>query len=203
MSVYRPKLNLVVEGQTDLTVVTKLLQSLNVHEIETYVKGGKVELLKGLDGYNRAARFAPWLVVLDLDQEECAPGYLREILRSPSTGMMLRIPVREIEAWLLADREKMARFLGIPVANIPANPDAEGNPKLFLIDLVRRKCRGKQLRQDWLPDPKSGQPVGPGYPRRISEFVQKHWRPEVAAERSDSLARCIRALENLKRQPAQ
>ena len=200
MSVYRPKLNLVVEGQTDLTVLTELLQSLDVHEIETYVKGGKTELLKGLDGYNKAARFAPWLVVLDLDQVvACAPDYVNSILPAPANGMMLRITVRSIEAWLIADREKMAKFLGIPVANFPANPDAEKNPKLLLIELVRRKCRGKQLRQDLLPDPKSGQAVGPGYPGRISEFVQKHWRPEVAAQRSESLARCIHALEQLPR----
>ena len=45
--------------------------------------------------------------------------------------------------------------------------------------------------------------VGPLYATRISEYTQFYWRPEVAAQRSDSLARCIRALENLKRQSAQ
>ena len=119
--------------------------------------------------------------------------------------MMLRIPVREIETWLLADPEMMARFLRISVKNFPSNPEALTDPKDFLINLVNRKCppRYRQLRRALLPDPQSGLLVGPYYAYRIASFAETHWRPEVAARNSDSLAHCIRALENLKRQSAQ
>ena len=125
------RLNLAVEGRTDLVVLTKLLNSLEISVLDPFIKGGKIELLNKLDGYNQSAKRVPWLVVIDLDQEECAPGYLREILPSPSTGMMLRIPVREIEAWLLADREKMARFLGISVANFQPIQTQRKTPNCF------------------------------------------------------------------------
>ncbi len=97
----------------------------------------------------------------------------------------------------------METFLGISRENFPVNPDQVVNPKLFLVDLVRRKCRKKRMREDMLPTRNGKLKVGPLYATRISEYTQFYWRPEVAARNSDSLARCIRALENLKRQPAQ
>jgi hypothetical protein len=114
--------------------------------------------------------------------------------------MLLRIPVRAIEAWLMGDRERLAGFLNISVDLIPLNPDIETNPKTTLINLARR-CRKTALREDIVPRAGSGAPVGPGYTGRIQEFVlqSKHrWRPEVAAESSDSLKRCIKALQNWK-----
>ena len=36
-------------------------------------KKGKDGLLRNLDGYNRAARFSPWVVLVDLDHDaDCA-----------------------------------------------------------------------------------------------------------------------------------
>ncbi|MDD9954827.1 MAG: hypothetical protein OXP68_01255 [Anaerolineaceae bacterium] len=198
-----------MEGLVDLAVITRVLQSVSIHQNQIRRRtssGGKSRILQKLHGYNQAAKFADWLILLDLDQDdECAPGYLRSVLPAPSTGMMLRIPVREIETWLLADQEKMANFLGINSANFPDNPESLNDPKGFLIDLVNRKCpqRYRQLRKDLLPVPESAKVVGPYYPDRIASFAEKHWRAEVAAERSDSLARCIRALEELKRQSVQ
>jgi len=141
-----------------------------------------------------------WVVVLDLDQEPCAVTYVKSLLPERAAGMILRIAVREIEAWLLADRERIAAFLHVAVANVPLNPDLEPDPKATLINLARR-CRKKALRDDIVPRLNSGLKIGPGYAGRISEFVTKEeyrWRPEVAAEHSDSLKRCIRALKNWK-----
>jgi hypothetical protein len=44
--------------------------------------------------------------------------------------------------------------------------------------------------------------VGPAYASRIIEFLShptRAWRPRVAAERSPSLARCLRVIEELVR----
>lgn len=195
---------LAVEGRSDQVILTKLLKSLDVCILGAFSKGGKVELLRKLNGYNQNARFAPWLVVLDLDQDaECAPSYARSILPSPNKKMMLRFAVRSIESWLLADIGRMARFLKIKAENFPRNPDAEDDPKQSLIDLVNQKCNSRSIRQDMLPHDLGETRVGPGYISRMEDFAINHWRPAVAAERSDSLARCIRALEDLKRQSAQ
>lgn len=202
------QINLAVEGLVDLAVITKVLKSVDIHQHQIRRRmssGGKSKILQKLADYNQAAKYASWLVLIDLDQDDiCAPHFVRKVLPAPSTGMELRVPVREIETWLLADRDTIASFLGINSANFPDNPETLDDPKRFLIDLVNRKCpkRYRQLRNDLLPAPDSSKLVGPYYPDRISSFAEAHWRPEVAAGRSDSLAHCIRALEDLKRQSA-
>ena len=204
MPAYQPKLNFVVEGETDRIVLTELLHSRNFTDFEPYVMGGKGKLLKRLDNYNQAARFSPWLVVLDLDRDAaCAPARVHSILPMPANNMILRIAVRSIESWLMADHESMAWFLSIPVREFPTNPDNRINPKQFLIDLVQQKCPSRQRRR--LVEEMTGNRdlSGPGYRYWINRFAARHWRPEVAARRSDSLAGCIRALENLKSQSAQ
>lgn len=193
--------HIAVEGLTDEYVVRRVLQfvSLNCG----YVRGreGKPRLIANLQKYNQAARFANWLVLLDLDQDaDCAPTYVQSLLPKRSEGILLRIPMRAIEAWLLADRERIADFLGIAIENVPLNPDAEANPKATLVNLARRR-RKTTLRDDIVPRPNSGASVGPGYASRILEFVEQsenRWRPDVAMENSDSLRRCIAALQNWK-----
>ncbi len=188
---------LVVEGQTDLFVVNRLLQYVGVSNVQQRESGGKPNILKKLPKYNEAAKhYTRWLVILDLDQDaDCAPNYVNCILPTPASGMELRIAVHSIEAWLMADRGKMAQFLKIPATNFLHNPETEKDPKRFLIDLIRRKCCGKQFLYDMLPAEKSGRKVGPGYSSRIANYVQNSWRPEIAAQHSDSLSRCIRALK--------
>jgi hypothetical protein len=162
-----------------------------------YGKQGKRNLIERLPRYNQAARFLPCLVIVDLDQDaDCAPPFVQGILPAPSVGMQFRVAVRSIESWLLADAERLAAFLGIPVSKIPRNPDAEQNPKATLVNLARRSRRTAILK-DMVPREGSGARVGPGYITRITEFViegESQWRPGVASQHSDSLSRCIRAL---------
>ncbi|HEX2905602.1 MAG TPA: hypothetical protein VHO69_01990 [Phototrophicaceae bacterium] len=194
----RSKVHIVVEGPTDEYVVKSILRSVGWEC--GYVRGlkGKAYLLSQLSKYNEAARSANWLVVLDLDQDAvCAPDFVRTILPNPAAGMLLRIPVRAIDAWILADRDHFARFLNISVENLPTNPDLEPNPKVSLINLAK-KCRNA-LREDIVPRPESGRKEGIGYTGRMLEFIRHPlypWRPEVAAENSDSLKRCLAALKS-------
>jgi hypothetical protein len=61
--------------------------------------------------------------------------------------------------------------------------------------------RNPTIRQDMVRRPGSGSRVGPGYVGRLIEFITatNHlWRPEVAAEHSDSLRRCLEALQTLR-----
>jgi len=55
---------------------------------------------------------------------ECAPTVLRRRLKQQGAGrleipkaLILRIAVREIESWILADRTGLASFLGIAAVN--------------------------------------------------------------------------------------
>ena len=198
-------LQIVVEGETDAVVVTRLLQGTGIFLDSIKVAGGKSKILEKLRGYNQSARFGGnWLVFMGLDQDaDCAPEYLRQILPERSDKMALRLVVRACESWLMADYERMSAYTGINVKLFPPLPDEAADPKQSLVDLIAKKCRRSRLRRDMLPMPGSGRRVGPNYAAILRDFTPEHWRPEVAAERSDSLARCIRALENLKRQSAQ
>ncbi|MFH1006973.1 MAG: hypothetical protein V1800_05635 [Candidatus Latescibacterota bacterium] len=191
----------LVEGDTDEAVVRRILEYVGLSCGMVYGKEGKPDLLRRLPNYNRAARIAPWLVTVDLDQDaDCAPIFARSVLPNPAGSMLFRVAVRAIEAWLLADAERLAAFLGIRVCRIPALPDAEPNPKRTLVNLARQSSR-KAIREDMVPRDGSGAQVGPGYTGRFIEFVassDRRWRPEVAMQRSDSLRRCVEVLHSLK-----
>ena len=196
-----PPVNVLVEGITDEAVVRRLLAHAGLTCGTVYGKRGKGALLERLPSYNQAARFAPWLVVVDLDQDaECAPPFARTVLPDAAIRMHFRVAVRAVESWLLADAERLAAFLGVPVARIPPNPDAEPDPKRTLVDLARRSRR-RAIREDIVPREESGSRVGPGYTGRLIEFVmtaEHRWRPDMAVQRSDSLRRCVEALQTLR-----
>jgi len=193
--------NVLVEGGPDEAVVRRILDWVGLPCGMVYGKEGKPYILSRLSKYNQAAHITPWLVVVDLDQDaECAPPFVRSVLPNPAGGMQFRVAVRAIEAWLMADAERLAAFLSIPTARIPINPDVEPDPKTTLVNLARRSRR-RAIREDMVPRQGSGARVGPGYTGTVMEFAtttENGWRPEVAMERSDSLRRCVAALETLK-----
>lgn len=189
-----------VEGIVDEAVVRRLIEHVGARPGPVYGKSGKLKLLKSIKGYNEAARHGPWIVLVDLDHDaECAPPFCAEWLPSVAPRMCFRIAVREVEAWLLADREHLADFLRIPVSSIPLAPESIEDPKQTLVNMARRS-RLRAIQKDMVPRPESRRQVGPAYPSRLIEFVenrQKGWRPEVAAESSSSLSRCLQCLYRL------
>lgn len=188
-----------VEGLVDEAILRRLVREAGAEVGAVFGKEGKDQLLrKGLRGYNNAARRSPWIVLVDLDREECAPSFLRRWLPDPAPFMLFRIAVRTAEAWLMADAEALARFLGIEASRVPVLPEAEVNPKKTFVDLARHSPL-QEIRREVVPRPGSRREVGPAYTTRLVELVENHWRPEVAAESSDSLRRCRSRLRELAR----
>ncbi len=189
---------LVVEGMLDEIVLRRVLESLDLACGPVYGKRGKDAILKSLSRYNHAARYAPWVVVVDLDQYyACAPELVEKHLPTPARGMRLRVAVRAIESWLLADPESLGPFLGVSKTKFPHNPDMLDNPKRELLSIVRKFGRKARIKDDLLPK-SSGASVGKGYNVCLMTFVQEHWKPQDAVARSDSLQRAMIALESLK-----
>ena len=103
-----------VEGILDEAVVRRLTSDFGIHMGTVFGRSGKPHLKARIDGYNRAARFSPWIVLIDLDDDfECAPTLRAEWLPTPAEHMYLRVAVRTVESWLLADREGIAAFLSV------------------------------------------------------------------------------------------
>ncbi len=182
------------EGYPDEIAVRVLCREAGLEVAHVCDCHGKSNLDRMLPDFNNAAKGWYWLVLRDLDHDaECGPSLRRELLPKPSSRMQLRIVVREIEAWLLADVEKLAEFLGVTKSNFPRDPESLDDPKRALINLAS-KSRRRTIKEDLVPRPRSGATEGPGYRSRIAEFIENHWRPDVAARTCHSLARCLTRL---------
>jgi len=179
------------EGYPDEVVVHSLCRFLGIEAGTIYNCGGKPNLDKKLHGYNQAAKGWYWLVLRDLDHDaDCAPTLLNLLLPQPNKMMMLRIVVREIESWLLGDRERFSQFIGVDAAAIPSEPEILDDPKGKVIQLAKRS-RKRNIRKDMAPRQGSGAKEGPAYASCLAEFADNHWRPDVASLSCDSLKRCL------------
>ena len=191
-------LTIAIEGLSDAAVVRRLVRHGGhlvgvVHDCR-----GKGGLGNRLGGFNSAARYAPWFVVRDLNSDyACAPLLLQGLLPNPARYMMLRVAVREIEAWLLGDRKGIARYLAISEDLIPTDPESEPDPKQLLVNLARRSRR-RDLVADIVPAVGTTSLLGPGYISRISEFAESHWDVDAAANVTPSLASALRALRAVR-----
>ena len=189
-----------VEGSSDEAVLKRIVQHAGglIHRIQ--VQNGKTNLRRALPGYNAAAQWSPWLVLLDLDHDQpCASALAADWLPQPAQNMRLRVVVRELEAWLLADADRFSQFFAVKRTAIPNTPESLSDPKTAVVELATAS-RKVAIRQDMSPRPGSGRSIGPAYTSRLIEFAthRSHgWRPEIAAARAPSLARCLTRLQDL------
>lgn len=186
------------EGFTDRVALVRLVEHMGLTPGMVYDVGGKTKLLARLHGYNNAAHFAPWVVLVDLDRDApCPPPFVERILPQRAAGMVLRVVVRELESWLLASTTAMAAFIGVPATAVPSEPDKLDDAKRSLVTLASRSRRSG-IRKDMVPRPGAGRQVGPAYASRIAEFIQNYWDIDDAASRSPSLAKCVECLRALR-----
>ena len=192
-----------VEGDVDEAVVRRLIEHVGATPGPVYGRNGKPHLRQRVAGYNHSARLSAWFVLVDLDHEaECAPPLRSAWLPNPSAHMCFRVAVREVESWLLADREHLARFLAVDTSRVPHSPESVNHPKNMMVELARHSHR-REIREDMVPRPASARIVGPAYTARLIEFViggKVGWRPEVAAKFSDSLNRSLRCLHQITKE---
>ena len=144
---------------------------------------------------NNLAKASPVLMLTDLDNGLCAPKLLSEWLKnSRHPNFMLRVAVREVEAWLLACDQELRKFLSLRKAiNFP-EPEALKDPKLELLRLAdsspRREVREGIARRD----PGGNLLQGPAYNSTLGRFVNDSWDPLFASSKCPSLHRMFKAL---------
>lgn len=196
-------INLAVEDELSEQMLRTLLEhSGRKFEVAAvYRKGGFNYLKSKLSGFNLAAQGMPYLMLTDLDARPCATDLIedwfgcevKEYAARCHHNFLFFIAVREVESWVLADREAFAGFLKIRLDQMPKHPDQEPDPKRLLVDLAR-KSRNRRIREDIVPKEGSVISTGPDYNGRLREFLIKHWRLEAAESHSPSLARTTRKL---------
>jgi hypothetical protein len=190
-----------VEGDVDEAVLTRLADAAGLSVYPVHGRQGKQFLRQRMAGYNRAAAHFPWVVLVDLDHDaSCAPELRFDWVSQPASLLSFRVAVRAVEAWLIADQDRFARFLGISRARLPSDVEGLSDPKAAVVQLAAQS-NSRRTREDIVPRPSSGRKTGPLYSARLTEFtrdVSNGWRPDVAAERCDSLSRCLRDLWRLR-----
>jgi hypothetical protein len=183
-----------------------LSEAVGLKLIATFMPRFEVSLTLGKKGngllktkirsYYEIAKRIPFLLITDLDAATCAPALISSWLgnNAPPDNFLFRVAVREIEGWLLADHVSMKRLLGNRVT-VPRDPDNIRDPKECLLRLARGASR--EVKRDLLAEPGAIASRGLGYNHRLCNYVNTSWNPTRAAERSDSLNRLIRSLEQL------
>lgn len=184
-----------VEGELDERVAMRLVEEAGGSVYQVHGKRGKPWLRRQIGGYRNAARRARWFVLVDLDRDACAPGLRADwVLGGDVETLCFRVAVRSVESWLLADRVRLASFLGIARASIPHEPDGIPDPKRALIGAAARSTR-RHVRDALVPRGRAR--VGPLYTGTLGLFVDEAWDPEDAAAASPSLAACRTRLAEL------
>ena len=194
---------LLVEGTLDETVGRRVVEEVGGVVVETYGNQGIHYIKKKIQGFNQLAAGIPILALADLMDVEfnCPAQVVEEWLPHRNEAMLLRLVIREIESWILADRANVAHFLGVPRKQIPRRPEQLDDPKRVVVNLARQS-QYRHINELLVPEKGVSASEGPGYTSEMQKFVREDWELEKAAKKSESLARCMTAitrfLENRK-----
>lgn len=192
----------VVEGQVDEAVVRKICEKLRLDIVETFIKGSRSTIERNIKGYIKASNNFPWLVMVDLDDDECPPLLYENWVVNPPENFIFVAVVREIEAWLLADRKNFANYMAVTLDRIPSLPENIKDPKNEVVKLAGYS-RKRVIREGMIPNPRSGRRTGIAYNSLLIEYIMQNqtgWDPVEAANRSPSLTRCLNMVSKLNRE---
>ena len=194
---------LLAEGHTEEAVAVRIIPFCG-HELGTvYGKRGCDYIRKKAAVFcNLATEQTGVLVLTDFRDSgmPCVPDALNDyiLLKSPDPPrtFLCRFAVNELESWLLADREGLAKYMNISISKMPLHPENEEFPKATLISLAHKSNR-KDIREGIAPPAGHRAAVGPEYLNLIREFILVHWNIENAVLHSQSLERCVRRLREI------
>jgi len=193
-----------VEDALMRSILEKIIQTLGAdfsigREIAPQ-QGGHSKITSRIAELNRLAQNVPVFALIDLDRVECAPAYIDDLFRSVENGksdsFILRICVKEAEAWTLADVEGFQDFFSIPSGNMVNDTEEILDPKDYLISLIKRKA-SSEFKRSMLPRKPGSSRVGLGYNDALTEFTIRSWDPQRASERNDSLYRALQRIREV------
>jgi hypothetical protein len=180
---------IATEDQLSEAIALRLIADIPTPHLIHHKLGrkGNGYLKSKMDSWYQMAQQQVMVVLTDLDRANCLVEFRDQWLdAAPPQNLLLRIAVREVESWVLADHVAMRALIG-PKGVLPVAPDELADPKQSLLRLA--KSAPKQIREDMLKTIDGNLAQGLGYNARLSAWVQSEWSPQRAAERSPSLAR--------------
>lgn len=178
--------------------------------LKNIIANGKSKLLGNLKKYNDATEnlsrvflndyssFYCFLLT-DLDEDKCPPALITKWFTFPQNErLIVRVAVREIESWLLADRKNFSDYFGLSLNKIPHNPDNEFNPKEFILKLIVNYNVKKGIKEQIVRMEGSNYFIGRGYNDEITNYIFRKWNFKEAVKNSDSLRKLVEKLATLK-----
>jgi len=194
-------IHLAVEDDLSEWVLRRILHDRPV----TYAVGpvfkqrGFGYLKKHCSALNNLAKACPVLLLTDLDSRSCAPELLEDWLDRPRhPDFLLRVAVREVEAWLLASDKEIGKFLRVRKILNFSDPEALPDPKIDLLKLAEKSPR-RVLRESIVRRDSGGNlRQGPAYNSTLADFVNKYWDLEIACSKCPSLRRMLIALSTFE-----
>ncbi len=159
-------------------------------------KNGFGYLRSGMPKWRELAKRQVVLIITDLDRLNCPQKLVEGWLGNQPApeNLLLRVAVREVESWVLADHEALRKLLGSK-GKLPAAPDTLPDPKSHLLALAHSASRS--VREDLVQQNGSVASQGIGYNNRLTAWVHSEWCPERASQRSPSLQRARMRLREL------
>lgn len=171
-------IRLLVEGRLDEAVAQRLAVESGFIVENAQGKQGWMFVQRNLPTLNAMAQFTPCLALVDFmdTRTTCPPSVVSQWIPNRNDNMVFRIVVRELESWLLADRQGIARFLRVPVARVPAAPEEEDDPKRTLVNLARSSS-SRRIREALVPAQGASAVVGRNYNAEMERFIRSEWSP--------------------------
>lgn len=187
--------------------------TIGVRYPESELPGGRynprnVRELRGLSGFgqlrarlpafnNAAAKGDPIFLLTDLDVHAPCPGavltaWLPKGIRR-SRNLVFRVAVKEVEAWLLADKVNFASFLAIAPNQLPKRVELLADPKREVVRLARLSASADVVN-DLVPQAGSRAEIGRLFERSLLNFARLQWDIDEAARHSRSLRRALKAV---------
>jgi hypothetical protein len=182
------------EGPTDATVIRRLIAHVGGLAGQDFTSRraprGKDQLDRRLPGIEIAARHGSRVFVLrDLDKDAACPGELvARLLPGRPASLLLRVAVRSVDAWLMADRPGIASALDVTRSAVPPHPETIADAKGALRDLARQS-RDRATREIAFESPQA-------FAGLLESFAAETWRIERALE-SGAAPSLRRAIERL------
>lgn len=189
---------LAIEDDLSRAIGLRLLAELPIPLTPNLIlqKGGFGYLKSGMKSWREISQRQIVLILTDLDRVACPLALRADWLGEtpPPANLLLRIAVREVESWVLADHDAMRKLIGSK-GTLPPLPDNLPDPKQHFLKLA--KFAPRKIRQDLVKETGAVASQGIGYNACLTEWVQSVWSPERASKRSPSLERTRKRLREL------
>lgn len=191
------RIALATEDELSEQLGLRLLEEYGLEVAHKFRKGGSGYLKSRLATLCDLAEHEAVLLITDLDQAKCASALIKAWLgnRKLPANLLLRVAVREVESWIIADHPAVCELLRCPSSKVPKLPDELPDPKQTLMSLARYAPR--RLRDEIVVPRGAIASQGLGYNAVLCRAVRDYWSSERAALRSPSLRRARQRLMEL------